>query len=61
MKIWKFCTQNGAYIDSENELSGDEIIDNVGQFDLINVNQADWNELERQWRNIVGDSDDEDD
>lgn len=41
MKIWKFCTQNGAYIDSENELSGDEIIDNVGQFDLINVNQAD--------------------
>jgi hypothetical protein len=26
---------------SENELSGDEIIDEIGEFDLININ---WNE-----------------
>jgi hypothetical protein len=44
---------------SENELSGDEIVDDVGGFDLININRIDGNELERQWLNLVGDSDDE--
>jgi predicted helicase len=48
-----------ADAESENELSGDEIVDDVGGFDLININRIDRNELERQWLNLVGDSDDE--
>ena len=44
---------------SENELSGDEIIDEIGEFDLIYINWNERNELERQWRNLLGDSDDE--
>jgi hypothetical protein len=35
------------------------IVDDVGGFDLININRIDGNELERQWLNLVGDSDDE--
>ena len=46
--------------DSDNNLSEDEIIDNVGEFDLVNVNNAKRIELERQWQAIVGDSDEED-
>lgn len=45
--------------DNKNEFSGDEMIDDVGGFDLININRIDRNELERQWLNLVGDSDDE--
>lgn len=48
-----------ADADSENELSDDEILDDVGQFDLIDINNAERRELERQWQEIVGDSDDE--
>jgi len=44
---------------SENKLSGDEIIDEIGEFDLIYINWNERNELERQWRNLLGDSDDE--
>jgi hypothetical protein len=44
---------------SENELSGDEIIDEIGEFDFININRNERNELERQWRNLMKDSDDE--
>ena len=35
-----------ADAESENELSGDEIVDDVGGFDLININRIDRNELE---------------
>lgn len=45
---------------SEGELSGDEVIDNIGEFDLININANERNALERQWRDLVGDSDDDD-
>jgi hypothetical protein len=45
--------------DNKNEFSGDEMIADVGGFDLININRIDRNELERQWLNLVGDSDDE--
>ncbi len=30
---------------SENELSGDEIIDEIGEFDLININRNEKNEF----------------
>jgi hypothetical protein len=33
----------------------------IGEFDLVNLNNRTRNDLERIWRNIVGDSDDEDD
>ena len=47
--------------DDQSEFSGDELIDDVGEFDLVDVNNRTRNDLERIWRNIVGDSDDEDD
>jgi hypothetical protein len=42
-----------ADAECENELSGDEIVDDVGRFDLININRIDGNELERQWLKLV--------
>ena len=45
--------------DNQSEFSGDEFSDDVGEFDLVNLNNRTRNDLERIWRNIVGDSDDE--
>ena len=47
--------------DNQSKFSGDEFSDDVGEFDLVNLNNRTRNDLERIWRNIVGDSDDEDD
>ena len=47
--------------DDQSEFSGNEFIDDVGEFDLVDVNNRTRTDLERLWRNIVGDSDDEDD
>lgn len=44
-----------ADADSENQFSGDEIFDDVGGCDLININRVDRNELETM-ANLVGDS-----
>lgn len=46
--------------ESERELSGDEVIDNIGEFHLININANERNALEKQCRHLVGDSDDDD-
>ena len=48
-----------ADADSENDMSGDEMLDGVGEFDLLNINQVQRRNLEREWRDLVGDSDDE--
>jgi hypothetical protein len=34
--------------ESEGELSGDEVIDNIGEFGLININANERNALGRQ-------------
>jgi len=47
--------------DDQSEFSGNEFIDDVGEFDLVDVNNRTRNDSERLWRNIVGDSDYEDD
>ena len=46
-----------ADADGENQFSGDEMFDDVGGCDLININRVDRNELQRQWLNLVVDSD----
>ena len=46
--------------DGESDLSGDENLDNVGDFDLIDVQQEDRERLERAWYNVMGESDEED-
>ncbi|KAK3093822.1 hypothetical protein FSP39_020617 [Pinctada imbricata] len=42
----------------ESDLSGDENFDDIGNFDLVNVNNDEQRRLERQFRAIVGDSSD---
>jgi hypothetical protein len=35
----------------QSEFSGDELIDDVDEFDLVDVNNRTRNDLERIWRN----------
>ena len=50
-----------ADYDAESDLSGDEeMIDNVGNFDLVNIQGAERQRLEEAWRNLAGDSEDDD-
>jgi len=52
-----------AYVnnESESDLSGDELFDDIGAFDTINVTNEQRKILERQWRRLAGESDEEND
>lgn len=54
-----FFVSKMADAESDNDLSDDETLDNIGVFDLVNINREERIDLERQWHNLVGDSDDE--
>lgn len=45
----------------ESELSGDEDFDDLGHFNIVNVQRNERADLERQFRDLVGESDDESD
>lgn len=44
----------------DSELSGDEIVENIDNFDSVNINVRQRNEIERQWRDIKGKNSDND-
>lgn len=46
---------------SDSELSGDENVDDFGQSDIVDIPRRVQNDLERQFRQLVGDSDEESD
>lgn len=46
---------------SDSELSGDENVDDFGQLDIVDIPRRVQNDLERQFRQLVGDSDEESD
>ena len=61
--IW----DNGIFLEKvaneseESELSGNENFDDLGHFNLVNISRNERADLERQFRDLVGQSDDESD
>ena len=45
----------------ESELLGDENVDDFGQLDIVDIPRRVQNDLERQFRQLVGNSDEESD
>ncbi len=41
----------------ESELSGDEIIENISDFELVKINKEEREHIQQEWCDIVGDSD----